>query len=201
VKFPQEPDVISQRYDGIYRQHASAYGHGQPERLLVDVLVEKKLPEGKALDLGMGQGRNTLYLASLGYVVEGVDLSPEAVAQVSAQAAKDTRLNVRCIAADVREYPLAAPYALMVCALTLQHLSQEDAYALLARVQAVTAPGGWHVIVAFLDRGNWYTDAAVFVKPYIEAGWRTFRPPRVENRTCLHGATSEVVLLAFQRPL
>jgi cyclopropane fatty-acyl-phospholipid synthase-like methyltransferase len=201
VKFPQEPDVISQRYDSIYQQHASAYGHGQPERLLVDVLVEKKLPEGRVLDLGMGQGRNTLYLASLRYVVEGVDLSAEAVAQVIARVAEDSRLNVRCAVADVRTHPLAGPYALMVCALTLHHLSQEDAYGLLARVRTVTVPGGWHVIVAFLDKDAWYADASAFVKPYIEAGWQALRPPRTERRHCLHGTSSEVVLVAFQRPL
>ena len=37
------------------------------------------LPEGRVLDVAMGSGRNAIYLARLGFEVEGVDMSPEAV--------------------------------------------------------------------------------------------------------------------------
>ena len=43
---------------------------------------------GTALDLGMGQGRNSLYLARLGWSVTGIDLSDVGVAQAQQQAAK-----------------------------------------------------------------------------------------------------------------
>ena len=37
------------------------------------------LPKGRALDVAMGNGRNTIYLAKIGFEVEGVDISPEAI--------------------------------------------------------------------------------------------------------------------------
>ncbi len=37
------------------------------------------LPRGRALDVAMGRGRNAVYLAQMGYQVEGVDISPERV--------------------------------------------------------------------------------------------------------------------------
>jgi len=43
---------------------------------------------GRAIDLGMGQGRNALYLAAHGWQVTGVDLSDVAVAQAKEQAAR-----------------------------------------------------------------------------------------------------------------
>ena len=37
------------------------------------------LPKGKVLDVAMGGGRNSVYLASLGFQVEGIDNSQEAI--------------------------------------------------------------------------------------------------------------------------
>ena len=41
---------------------------------------------GKALDIGMGQGRNAVFLAQHGWDVTGVDTSAEGVRQANAQA-------------------------------------------------------------------------------------------------------------------
>ncbi len=35
------------------------------------------LPKGRVLDVAMGHGRNAIYLARLGFEVEGVDISAE----------------------------------------------------------------------------------------------------------------------------
>lgn len=48
----------------------------------------KGVPAGTALDGGMGQGRNAVYLATQGWKVTGFDLSGEAVKAASANAAK-----------------------------------------------------------------------------------------------------------------
>src|SRR5688500_13343406 len=49
--------------------------------------VKDKAP-GKALDIGMGQGRNSLFLAALGWEVTGFDISEVGVKQAQAEAAK-----------------------------------------------------------------------------------------------------------------
>jgi 2-polyprenyl-3-methyl-5-hydroxy-6-metoxy-1,4-benzoquinol methylase len=48
----------------------------------------KGVPAGTALDGGMGQGRNAVYLATQGWKVTGFDLSGQAVKAASANAAK-----------------------------------------------------------------------------------------------------------------
>jgi len=60
-----------------------------PNQLLVDTV--QGVSPGKALDVGIGQGRNALYLASQGWDVTGVDISDEGIARVN-QAAKDSGL-------------------------------------------------------------------------------------------------------------
>ncbi len=63
-----------------------------PNQLLVDTV--QGVSPGKALDVGVGQGRNALYLASQGWDVTGVDISDEGIARVN-QAAKDSGLDTK----------------------------------------------------------------------------------------------------------
>src|SRR5262249_120680 len=64
----------------------------KPNRLLVEAVKEVK--PGLALDVGMGQGRNALYLAQQGWDVTGIDLAEEGVRQAREQAqAQGLKLN------------------------------------------------------------------------------------------------------------
>ena len=58
----------------------------QPSQLLVDS-IRNRTP-GAAIDLGMGQGRNAIYLAQRGWQVTGVDLSDVAISQAKKRAAQ-----------------------------------------------------------------------------------------------------------------
>jgi len=57
------------------------------------VAVAEELPPGSALDVGMGQGRNALFLAEKGWSVTGFDVSPVGV-QEAMHAAKRQRLEI-----------------------------------------------------------------------------------------------------------
>ncbi|MEF8779192.1 MAG: class I SAM-dependent methyltransferase [Haloferacaceae archaeon] len=60
------------------------------------------LPDGRALDVATGSGRNALFLAEHGYDVDGVDVSDEALSQAAARA--DARgLDVDWIRADLED--------------------------------------------------------------------------------------------------
>jgi SAM-dependent methyltransferase len=59
---------------------------GEPSALLIE--AAKGLTPGVALDAGMGQGRNAVYLAGKGWKVTGFDLSAEAIKSAHANAAK-----------------------------------------------------------------------------------------------------------------
>jgi SAM-dependent methyltransferase len=57
-----------------------------PNAFLVE-MIKGRTP-GTALDVGMGQGRNAIYLAQQGWTVTGFDPADKAVAQANATAAK-----------------------------------------------------------------------------------------------------------------
>jgi SAM-dependent methyltransferase len=92
----------AREWDKRYRQ-----GPGMPDDPSA-FLVENKallLAGGHALDIAMGNGRNALYLASLGFRVTGVDVSRVAVAQCQE---KEERLGlaVETVVADLEDYVL-----------------------------------------------------------------------------------------------
>lgn len=60
------------------------------------------LPKGRVLDLAMGYGRNALFLAGSGFQVEGVDVSPEAVAG-ALKAAKEAGVQLTARVADLED--------------------------------------------------------------------------------------------------
>jgi SAM-dependent methyltransferase len=72
-----------------------------PSHLLEDAMRGR--PPGAAIDLGMGEGRNAIYLARLGWRVTGVDLSDVAVAQARKHAAQ-AGVPLEAVVADLDQY-------------------------------------------------------------------------------------------------
>lgn len=74
------------------------------------------LPSGRVLDVAMGRGRNAIYLAQLGFEVEGVDVSAEAVSLVE-EAARDAGVAISAKVADLEAgYKIEAEaYDVIIC--------------------------------------------------------------------------------------
>src|ERR1700681_2550844 len=73
----------------------------QPNAFLLKS-VQGKTP-GAALEIGMGQGRNTIATARLGWDVTGIDISDEGIRQALAEAKKQN-VNIRAIVADADKF-------------------------------------------------------------------------------------------------
>ncbi|MBI2913459.1 MAG: class I SAM-dependent methyltransferase [Chloroflexi bacterium] len=116
-----------------------------PERGPAAFLVEHVdllPPAGRALDVAMGTGRNALYLASLGYDVTGIDISPAAVALCRAEAQR-RRLRIEAVCADLTSYPLASEAYDIV--LNFYYLDRQ----LCPRLAKALRPGGVLVFETF----------------------------------------------------
>jgi tellurite methyltransferase len=97
---------------------------------------------GRALDVAMGTGRNALYLASLGYEVTGIDISPLAVERCR-RAAEERGLRIEAICANLESYPLLRETYSLV--LNLYYLQRE----LCPRLVEALRPGGVLVFETF----------------------------------------------------
>lgn len=100
------------RWDQIYL-NADAKVPVNPSALVLETTANLK--PGTALDVGMGNGRNAIYLARKGWKVTGIDISDAAVKQAQQEAAK-LKVEFEARAADVEKLELGrARYDLIVC--------------------------------------------------------------------------------------
>ncbi len=60
------------------------------------------LPKGRVLDVAMGTGRNAIYLAEMGFDVEGVDILPEAV-NTALELARKAGVTIRAEVVDLEK--------------------------------------------------------------------------------------------------
>ena len=111
-----------------------------PNAFLVSVTTGLK--PGRSLDVGMGQGRNTIYLAQQGWDSAGFDPADRAVAAAQAQAAK---LGVRITASVAR----AEDYDWGESRWDLIVLSYVGARDYAAQVVRALRPGGMVVVEGF----------------------------------------------------
>lgn len=85
-----------------------------PAQFLVENV--KLLPKGRVLDVAMGSGRNAIYLARLGFEVEGADMSPEAV-NTALESAEKVGVTIRAQVADLEDkyYIEKGAYDVIIC--------------------------------------------------------------------------------------
>jgi tellurite methyltransferase len=113
-------------------------------------------PEGRALDLGMGEGRDVLYLAQLGYDVTGVELSGPGIARCQ-QRANELGREIKTVCADVRAYEIPARrYAIIVCNALFQFIDKKDARKLVGRIANGLKKGGIFLCQTFTIDDPYY---------------------------------------------
>jgi len=93
------------------------------------------LPDGRALDVATGSGRNAIFLAEHGYTVDAVDISDRALRRGQAQA-EERGVSIEWLCADVREYPIPpATYDVLT-------MSFFDVRQTMPTIKEALAPGG-----------------------------------------------------------
>jgi SAM-dependent methyltransferase len=101
---------------------------------------------GRALDVAMGQGRNSLFLAGRGWDVTGYDLSAEGLARAGAQAQK-LGLTIRTVQSSHEKFDYGREqWDLIVQTFAFTNLADE---AYRRRVIDSLKPGGMLVIEGF----------------------------------------------------
>ena len=93
------------------------------------------LPQGKALDIAMGEGRNAVFLAKNGFDVDGCDISEIAVKK-ALDLAKESNVKIHAFVADLETYKLPKnTYDVIACFYYLQR-------DLVPQMKEALKPGG-----------------------------------------------------------
>ena len=122
-------DEDRQRWNERYREGAYQFRE-HPSAVLLD--WQDSLTGRTALDLACGRGRNTLYLATLGFDVHAIDVSDIAIQQATHRANR-MDLHVRWVVHDLEQgIPLRGPYDLILMIRYVDNTLLSKAIKLLA---------------------------------------------------------------------
>lgn len=142
-----------------------------PDANLRDWAERGLLPGGSgrtALDVGCGLGRNTTFLAGLGYHATGVDLSPYAVQVARSRDPRPTFHEV-----DVLRQPIpGGPFEVVYDSGCFHHLPPHRRLSYLTTLSGVLKPGGLFGICTFAAGrvGSAETDLELFRQGTLSGG-------------------------------
>jgi len=146
-------------------------GSGPDEPLLLLQETVRKLKPGRALDAGMGRGRNTIYLASLGWEATGYDMSVDALKVAQAYAEK-AGVKIKTMEAKHDTFPFGeAQWDLIVCAYCYMYPSEQQWPAIFWKA---LRPGGVVVFQTSVGKRATVGELAEL--------WKGFRVLRAEDQ-------------------
>lgn len=108
-------------------------------------------PGDAVLDLGCGEGRDSVFFAGLGAMVTGLDVAADGLDKAR-RLARRRRVRVRWIEGSMTEALPAGRFDLIFSCGTIHYVPRTERRRLFRRLAAVTRPGGHQAHVVFTDR-------------------------------------------------
>jgi tellurite methyltransferase len=134
-------------FEQAYRRPGQLFG-SQPDPLFARMVIDRGLA-GRALDIGAGDGRNSIFLARRGFSVEALDVAPRAVTKLR-RAAQSAGLDIRPAVCDIRDMQaVSGQYDVIAADTVLCHLEPHEARAVAGEIAEALRPGGWLYVSAF----------------------------------------------------
>ncbi len=93
IKPIEEVMTEENRFELRYRTGDIPWEHGIPDVNLTEMVDQRPIPHGKALEVGCGNGENAIWLARQDFSVTACDISPTAIAEAQRRAEAS---GVRC---------------------------------------------------------------------------------------------------------
>ncbi|WP_422731038.1 tellurite resistance methyltransferase TehB [Leclercia pneumoniae] len=106
---------------------------------------------GKTLDLGCGNGRNSLYLAANGFDVTAWDKNPAGISNIESIKAKEGITTLQTAIKDLNTLRFDGEYDFILSTVVMMFLEAKTIPGLIANMQECTKPGGYNLIVAAMD--------------------------------------------------
>jgi SAM-dependent methyltransferase len=146
---------LSDYFDQMYSTHDRYWWRElgrhslEPEDYPSSLLAQQTLrvlatpQQGRALDIGAGEGADAIRLALCGYAVDAVELSAVAATKIETFA-KQAGVKVNVTVADAQHYTPDGLYDVVVCNGVLHYIKDKD--LVISRMQEATCDGGINVI-------------------------------------------------------
>jgi 2-polyprenyl-3-methyl-5-hydroxy-6-metoxy-1,4-benzoquinol methylase len=147
----EPPQSVGQAWNTRYATTSSLWTDS-PNAALVQ--FASALAPGRALDIGAGEGRNSVWLATRGWEVTALDVSDVALGRAAGRA-RAAGVQLRCAVEDWREHELAQA-SLELVVVSFMHPDRSERPSVYGRAAEALVPGG-HLFVTgvhALDHGR-----------------------------------------------
>lgn len=143
----EENPVSTSVYEGLLAKYMTGQTPWDAELPPPEVQsLANSLPPGRALDLGCGYGRASIYLARLGWDVDGVDFIAMAIEEAQARA-RTAGVQPRFHRASVTNLSfLTGSYDLALDVGCLHILNGPELAAYADELRRLLRPGGWYLL-------------------------------------------------------
>ncbi len=164
-------------YNEYYNKAKDVFGK-DPEKILVKYhhLISKEKP---VLDIGAGQGRNTVYLAELGYKVEAIDTSPVSIKFLK-EIKEEQELSFNTSLSGFENYSGLESYSAILLFGLIQILDWTKIDLLKRKLSNWLKDGGLLFITAFTTSDKSYKTIS---ENSIKIGKNSYLRPDGEERT------------------
>lgn len=143
--------VTRSPWDREYMLAADRYVLGTAPSALALELAAMLPPAARVLELGCGEGRDSVFFATRGFEVSGLDTS-RAGLEKARRLAAERGVEVRWIQATLPEVPASGPFDLVYSCGSLHYVARRHRRGLFGRLRRVTQRGGLHAHIVFTDR-------------------------------------------------
>lgn len=113
------------------------------------------LQGGRALDVGCGEGRNSLYLNQQGYQVDAWDVNPRSLQKlheiITAESIEHIDVQQRDLNAD---QSITGAYDFICCTVVMMFLEAKTVKPLIQQMQKATNINGYNLIVCAMDTSD-----------------------------------------------
>lgn len=142
---------------------------GKPSEEVIDVSRHLKR-NSKVLDLGCGDGRHAIYLASLGHIVDAIDVSQAGIDKVNRLKEKLNLNNLNAFVKDVTDYDFNNTYDLIISHGLFHFIEREKWLNIIHRMKEKTIIGGYNIVTVFTNEVEIPEDLKPFVKGIFHEG-------------------------------
>lgn len=141
--------------------------------------VIRYAPKGVVLDIGAGEGRNSIFLAKRGFKVEAIDINAESLKKCK-RFAKKHNLPITASVIDVRKFKFEKEkYSLVISINALDFLQLKDTKKLITKIEYSLVPGGIFYLDGFSAKDHLFKVAR---RKYLkEPDTNTFYFPKIKT--------------------